>query len=303
MTKREILNIIKYLKTTGRFSNNFTGYSMLYSMTTENISGFINKYDLKGKRVLTVAGSGDQRLNCFLNGASDVTCFDVNPVAELHLKLKDTAIEELDYLDFLKFFGVRFDDSKTNSFNSIIFDKLNDGLDDDAYLLYDFLINDFSRPLFGYAYYDFDYKYSKMREFSNYITRDNYERVASIVDRNRLSFMNVNVANLPEVLDGEKFDMILLSNISDYIHLFYPDNQMQRYKELIDQLVDNLYDGGTIQLGYIYASYIKGSDVSKFHFDESRNKVFPFIEYPITFVNSFYGDGRYDKVITYKKKC
>ena len=77
---------------------------------------------------------------------------------------------------------------------------------------------------------------------------------------------------------------------------------MEKYKELIDKLVDNLYDGGIIQLGYIYSRYNDWRDISKFPIEKSRNKVFPFTEYPVEFVHSFYGDGTYDKIITYQKK-
>ena len=96
--------------------------------------------------------------------------------------------------------------------------------------------------------------------------------------------------------------MILLSNISDYVHKIYKGNHMEKYKELIDELVDNLYDGGIIQIGYIYSKYDRGEDTSKFRFPESRNKVFPFEKYPIEFVKSFYNNGTYDEVVTYKKK-
>ena len=302
MTKKEIERIIDYLSIKGCFSSYFKGYAKMYSMTTENISGFLNKHDLKNKKVLTVAGSGDQRYNCYLNGASEVVCFDNNPLVELHMRLKDTAMQELNYSDFLRFFGVIIDKNGNSFLDSNIFDKFKRYLDKDVYLFYDFLINGFRRQPFGDAYYDFDYKYSKMRELDNYIAKSNFLNLADNIGDKDINFLNVDVSNLPEVLDGEKFDMILLSNISDYIHFIYPNNHMERYKDLIDKLVDNLYDGGIIQIGYVYSKYARGDDSSKFHFEESRNKVFPFTEYPCEFVHSYYGDGTYDKVITYKKK-
>ena len=306
MDKKEIEKIIDYVSIKGCFNSNFKGYSKMYAMTTENISGFLNKHDLNNKKVLTVAGSGDQRYNAYLRGAREVICFDVNPMVDLHLRLKEAAMNELEWNDFLKFFGVTIDNKSNCFLDNAIFNKFKKYLDKDVYLFYDFLINKFRRHPLGDVYYDFSdvytYTYSGTRESDNYIVKSNYMKVRDIISNEDINFINTNVINLPEVLDGEKFDMILLSNISDYVHFFYPDNHMKKYRELIDKLVDNLYDGGIIQIGYIYAKYDRGEDTSKFRFPESRNKVFPFTEYPVEFVNSFYNKGTYDKVITYQKK-
>lgn len=317
MTKKEIEKIIEYLNIKGSFNGYFKGYSMLYSMTTENISGFINQYNLKNKRVLTVAGSGDQRLNCLLRGASEVVCFDVNPLAELQLRLKDIAIQKLNHEEFLKFFGVskekrkikekqKDDKNKSNLLDKEIYNKLRNYLDKDVSLLYDYVINEFKPDIAGRVYNDYEsyYIYGHMTELSNYISKDNYKRMPEIIDRKRISFLNTNVANLPDELCGEKFDMILLSNISDYINYFYGNNHMDMYKEIINRLVDNLYDGGIMEVGYIYGEYSKREeqDISKFHIDQSRNKVFPIDEYPVQKVTAFYEDVPHDKIVTYQKK-
>ena len=302
MDKKEIEKIIEYLNIKGSFARNFKGYSKMYAMTTENISGFLNKHDVNDKKVLTVAGSGDQRYNCYLRGAKEVVCFDINPLAELHVRLKDTAIEKLEYEDFLKFFGVVIDDKGNCFFDKSIFNKFKDGLDEDVYLLYDFIINKFKADPFKRAYHDYNCDYNSMIEFDDYIIKSNFEKLKGIMKNKDFRFLNTNVAYLPETLNGEKFDMILLSNISDYIDLVYGNSHMKDYRELIDHLVDNLYDDGIIQVGYIYNLYGVGYTDSKFRFPESRNKVFPFTEYPVEFVPSFNNPGTYDKVITYKKK-
>lgn len=301
MNKKEVQKLIEYVNIKGFLNSDFKGYSRMYRMTTENISGFLNKYDLKDKKVLTVAGSGDQRLNCYSLGAKDVTCFDVNPLCELHLKLKDSALENLSYKEFIKFMGIIMDDNTNHFLNSDLFDKFKNSLEDDAYDFYDYLIHGFRRDPSRNIYYDFDYDIRKVRDLNNYLTKDNYYKLAGTIGNKSINFINVNVANLSEVLDGEKFDMILLSNISDYIHYIYKEDSLEQYRELIDKLIDNLYLYGTIQVGYIYSRYGKGEDVSKFHLNESRNKVFPNYIFHSNFVNSFYHDGTYDKIITYQK--
>ena len=59
---------------------NFNDY--IYPFTTEMISGYFDKLDLKEKTVLTVGSSIDQGLNALLLGAKNVTVFDINPNIE-----------------------------------------------------------------------------------------------------------------------------------------------------------------------------------------------------------------------------
>lgn len=301
MTNKEVEKLVEYLNIKGYLNNNFNGYSRLYSMTTENIFGFLSKYDFKDKKVLTVAGSGDQRLNSYLLGANNVTCFDINPICELHLKLKDTAIKELSYSDFLKFFGIITSDNTNTFFTEEIFNKFRNLLDDDVYTFYNYVINEFRRNPDGNVYFDFENKLSNMKKFNGYFSKDNYYKLSDILEKRELDFINVNVDNLPEVLDGEKFDFILLSNISDYIHHIYSDNHIERFRELVDKLKDNLNLYGLMQVGYIYSRYSRGEDVSRFHLKNYRHTSFTTDMFYSCFVDSYYQDGTYDKVITYQK--
>ena len=304
MTKKEIEKAIEYLNIKGTLSGDFKGFSLLYSMTTENISGFINQYDLRNKRVLTVAGSGDQRYNCLLRGAREVVSFDVNPLVDLHLRLKETAIKELSHEEFLKFFGVKRDKKDTSFLDKSIFNKLKNHLDKDVYSFYYYVINEFRGQVFKRVYNEFDYRYSHMIDLSNYISKDNYKKMPEIIDGKKIKFVNSNISTLPDELYGEKFDMILLSNISDYVHYFYGDDHMKVFKEVIDRLVDNLYDGGIMEVGYIYQEYDKKheKDFSKFRIDKSRDKVFSKEEYPVQDILGFYEKEPHDKIVTYQKK-
>ena len=299
MTKKEITKLIEYINIKGHLNNDFSNYSKLYNMTTENIYGFLKKYDLRGKSVLTVAGSGDQRLNCYSLGANSVTCFDVNRLTDLHSRLKDAAIKELNYREFMEFFGIY--NNMTDFLDEDIFNKLKSSLDDDVFYFYDFIVNKFQRDPRKNIYYDFDNKLDVIRNFNKYFSESDYYVLSNILDKKSYDFININIDNLSEALDGKKFDMILLSNISDYIHLLYPDNHIERYREIIDKLMGNLNLYGIMQVGYIYSRYRRGEDVSTFHLNKCRNEYFPYDEFHSMFVNSYYNDGTYDKIITYQK--
>ena len=51
------------------------GFSRIYPFTTENISGYIDKFDLGNKSLLTVVSSVDQVINASLFNCTDQTVF------------------------------------------------------------------------------------------------------------------------------------------------------------------------------------------------------------------------------------
>lgn len=302
MTKNEMEKLKSFISAKCGLDIQFGGYSKLYNMTTENIHGFLSTQNLKGKRVLTVAGSGDQRLTSYLLGASDVICFDINPLVEFQLDLKDTAIKELSFEEFIRFFGLNNKKNIGDGFlHPMIFDKLKYLLDKDTNAFFDFIINDFPYNPRNKIYFGFEDQLSLLKNMNGYLDKSSYNRLASILDDKRIDFVNANVDNLPDILNGEKFDVILLSNISDYIHDIYPNNELERFRELIDRLMDNLNLYGVMQVGYIYSKYYRGENVSKFHYKDSRHKYFPTNMFYSLLVNSYYNDGSFDKIITYQK--
>ena len=303
MTKEHLIETKNYLEKFRSLGNYFRDFSKLYIMTTENISGFLSKYDLVGKSVLTVGGSGDQRLDSYMLGAKDVTTFDINPLTELHLKLKDTAIKHIDYEKFLYFFDI-YTNKYNKEFDSLdprIFKEFKEYLDEDTLFFFDYIINKSIYLKCRDIYVDFDNELSILKKMNNYLDLDSYYELRNKIQDKNIDFIKSDIDELPEKLNGKKYDMILLSNISDYIHHVYPGNDLERFRELIEKLKNNLNNNGIMQVGYIYSMYYRGEDVSEFHINEERHKYFPNYEFGVKFVDSYYDDGTYDKIITYKK--
>ena len=297
MTKEEVKAIEKYLDDRS-FTNYFGMFCRLYSMTTENIYGFLNKYDLKDKKILTVGGSGDQRLNSYLLGARDVTCFDINPLVELHMELKDRVIETLSFDEFLDFFGIIGNQYDKNSILDFrLFDKFRILLDDNTYDFYNYVINNRRGKD---IYFDSD-ELSVLEKMNGYFNYEGYLKLQNTIKNKSIKFIDSDIYSLPNKLNGETFDMILLSNISDYTHYIYDNDDLMHYRELIDKLMDNLKLYGIMQVGYIYSRYGRGEDISNFHLNKYRNEYFPTSIFHSSFVDSYYCDGTYDKIITYQK--
>lgn len=296
------LSLIKeYLDCTKKLDSTFGLYSRLYSMTTENIYGFLKNYDLKDKKILTVAGSGDQRLNAYLLGAKEVTCFDINPLTLLQLRLKDKAITNINFEKFIKFFGIyskKYGDC-FHTLDSKIFDEFKYSLDEDTFNFFNYIINE-KNIKSDDIYFDFENNLNKLQKMNNYLNPDNYLQLGKILKNQDINFIDSNLVGLPEKLNGEKFDMILLSNISDYTHDIYGYKDLESYRLLIDKLMDNLNLYGILQVGYIYSSYSVLNDVGNFHKKEERQKYFPTDIFHSVMVDS-YQDTNYDKVITYQK--
>ncbi len=59
MSMEYIEQVKNYINKAGTLSDRFGRFSKIYSMSTENIYGFLSNYELTDKKVLTVAGSGD----------------------------------------------------------------------------------------------------------------------------------------------------------------------------------------------------------------------------------------------------
>lgn len=299
----QLRKVREYLEKYGALNNSFNDYSKLYIMTTENINGFLSRYDLKDKNILTVAGSGDQRLNTYLLGANNVDCFDINPITELHLKLKDTAIKNIGFEKFIYFFDIYTNkyNKEYDSLDPRIFREFKDELDEDAKLFYNYVLNKSIYLRCRDIYIDFDNDYSVLRNMNNYLELDKYYELRNILNQKKINFIKSDIKDLPDKLEGKKYDMILLSNISDYVHHVYPDKSLENFRNLIEKLKQNLNMFGIIQIGYIYSMYARGEDISDFHFNDDRHKYFPTSEFKSVFVDSYYGDGSYDKVITYQK--
>ena len=79
-------------------------FSRIYPFTTENITGYINLFNLDNKSLLTVGSSGDQVINASLFNCTDQTVIDINPFTRYYFYLKKAAIISITYQEFLDFF-------------------------------------------------------------------------------------------------------------------------------------------------------------------------------------------------------
>ena len=195
-------------------------FSDVYPFTTENIDGYIEKMDLKEKKVLTVGSSGDQALNAILEGANDITIFDINEDTEKFFKIKKDIIlnSELEdiYLKIIK----------------------NDKIPN--------LTKDF-------------FAFSTLKRMNNYMkSKENFEKLKEKLAKVNPKFIVGDIFDFSSAVN-ETYDRILLSNIFQYLDYYaylngYEGKEAEFALKHFKSWIEYLNDGGILQLHYIYGT-------------------------------------------------
>lgn len=230
--------------------NNFNNLSPIYSFTTENIAGYFEYFDFTNKNVLTVAASGDHIINAFYKGAKEVYGFDINYLALIFTELKLVALRNLNYREFLGFFMINDKNDVEKNRNvldyKVYINKLRKELSKCVAENWDMLYENFNNN--GYDLrnsYIFNNKYDNNNiklesnlylksELDYNIAKENINKKEIILINS--NYKDLNCHNLPNLANC---DIILMSNISDYIKNIY--NKEENYLEdYLKNIIQNL---------------------------------------------------------------
>lgn len=239
-----------------------TEYSKIYTFTTENISGYIEHFDLFNKSLLTIGSSGDQILNSFYFGARDITLYDINPFAKYYIYLKIAAILSLSYEEFKLFFfkyGTSPFGRNNYMFSKKIFNKIKDNLrlfDYEAYLFFDELFSLYEENKIRERLFDDDEDRNKVIEGFNIYLKDeeSYNKLKSIIKKITFKYINGNIFD--DSIPG-RYDNIILSNLCTI-------TSIEKFKELLIKLVsNNLNSNGSIMWGYLWNIDFNSTSMNK----------------------------------------
>lgn len=226
-------------------------YFKIYSFSTENISGYLDYFDLKNKRLLTVGSSGDQVINAYYCGARDITLFDINTYSKYYLYLKISAIISLSYDEFQKFFfkyyESPFEDNKY-MFSKELFNKIKSNLrllDYESYLFFDEIFNLYEpKRIRDYLFDDDESRKKVIKGLNIYLKNENNYNILKNKVRS-ISFKYIN-GDLFKYKLNEKYDNIFLSNLCTYYSL---GELMSLLKYLSN---NNLNMNGSILFSYLW---------------------------------------------------
>lgn len=242
---------------------NFNSLAQIYSFTTENIAGYFEKLHFTGRNVLTVAASGDHIINAFCKGAKNVIGFDINYLALIFTELKLVALEYLEYKEFIKFFMINDKDDIEKNQNALDYniyrERLRKYLSKNTAEDWDLLYQNFSNN--GYNLrnsYVFNNKYdnNNIKLSSNLYLKSEveYNMVKEKVKEKEIILINsnykdINCRDLPNMANC---DIILMSNISDYIKEIY-SNESNYLEQYMKDIIQNFKtETNQIVCAYLY---------------------------------------------------
>lgn len=243
--------------------NNFNKVSQIYSFTTENIAGYFDYLQFENKNVLTVAASGDHIINAFYKDAKTVIGFDINYLALIFTELKLVALQQLEYEEFLQFFMINqrnnLEKNKGVLNYTIYKTKLKNHLSENAEKNWNILYQNFNNN--GYELrnsYIFNNKYdsNNVKINSNlYLKSELAYNIAKekIKDKEIIlinsNYRDINCYHLPNL---ENCDIIIMSNISDYIKNLYNMNSNYLEEYIKDIMYKFKKKNNKIVCAYLY---------------------------------------------------
>ena len=287
------LNEIMSISQFGKLVSNY--FCWLYLFTNENISGFYKKLDFNNKSVLTVTSSGDHALNAYLHGAKTVSSFDINPLAKYLSELKISAIKSLTREEFILFFNKKLNSLKPSKYffsKDIYFDKLRNNLSGDCVEFWDYLFENYSNVKIknSYLFTEDKLPLECILKVNDYLSDDkNYYKLRYILKNKDITYYDIDIKELSKI--SNNFDLIILSNIANYLDLIYKKEHLKNFKELITNLKTNnnqivinyFYDYSLLMFNDDFTEYNKYFDIDNYDYivfdSASNNKKLIFKKY------------------------
>lgn len=234
LAKKEILD-----------TTNIVTFNRLYCFTTENINGYIDRFNLEGKSLLTVGSSSDQVLNAHFLGCKDITLIDINHFTKEFFHLKKAAIEKLSYKQFFKFMSMEGTVKRNNkSFNKKTFNKVIEKIDDpeSKHFWKEIVTNFETKEIKKLFTPDVPFTYV-LKEVNNYLQdKESYHKMKMTIKNLNPKFITANIYKYEL---KRNYDNIFLSNIADY-------NDVDETYKLYSRLKNNINAGGAILIAYLY---------------------------------------------------
>lgn len=219
-------------------------FNSIYPFTSENIAGYMKNLNLTGKKVITVTGSTDHILNAILQGATEITTFDINPLTKPYMDLKISALKNLSYEDFIK---LLLFESNMNLDYSII-SSLD--MSDESKMFWLEQLSKFDNngiELRNSSLFNTKYFNPNSKLWQNlYLEKNKYNLLKQQLKDTNITFINTSIKDLKV---DEHFDYMFLSNISDYLSLMYDSDTLKQYRDLLIEFQKKI---DIIYFAYLY---------------------------------------------------
>jgi len=258
-----IYKLLNKLESEKRHTPNYNhSIHSIYTFSNENLDEIFKDRDLTNKRVLTVGSSGDQVIEAILHGSNDITLIDANPMSQPYIEYKLSAIKNLTFSEFLDCFS-----AVNYTLNHKYYSKISHDLSDYSKYFWDNIFLNLDSGCFvdliRGLYHPGGIEDKNAFSYCNDMTT--FYKLKEKINDAKIIFKVANLNKFREHVDG-KYDLILLSNILDYVG----------EKDFIDDakyIRDNhLSSDGEIQLYYDFLGYVRDTSHLKEDFLNAFDK-------------------------------
>lgn len=202
-----------FINTINRKNNKMKCYDSLYFSSTEDFNHLFSEFDFDNKDIFSIIGSGDQAFYFYNRGANQVDLYDINIVTIYYYYLR---------LWCIKYLNCFYPVIDTDFFNELLSKVEPDDLgEENAYNYWKKMMENIS----------YNYELNSLFFLGSFYRIERYikdiSKFRDIISSKDVNYTPMDITN-PVNID-KKFDMIYVSNLSEYIrdiHSFivYSDN-------------------------------------------------------------------------------
>lgn len=225
-------------------------FNTIYSFATENLH-FINQLPFQHhKTALVITGSGDQALMLVEKGFQDITCIDINYLANYFTELKIAAFKVLSFDQFISFFK-----NETTSLDYKLYKKLSHLLTPEAekfwnqkYIHFQYQGYQIRRSnLFNLKHDSWEQKILNVPYLQS---QDMFLKIQTHINNCHFTFITHDIS---QSNFSSKYDVILLSNIADYSHKIFKHDYIKDFKTYyVEKMLPYLNNKGIFMFAYLY---------------------------------------------------
>lgn len=214
----------------------------VYPFTNENLSEYKRFFSFEGARIVSVVGSGDQYFASILNGAREVELYDINENACHYFILKFYAIQRLSYEDFICFFFCDLDNIEYDTkLKREMYDRLRYFLPNATKKFFDRIFKTkrgiqklFIKEWMKYFFYNKE-NYIHTGKYIPYLDPGGYVNLQRLLNNRTLPTIYISdIRSMPYILSNKEFDILLTSNIFDFICDETEEINIEMYKRLLE---------------------------------------------------------------------
>lgn len=219
--KRDIIN------TKSLLNNKYSSiYDKIYFRTNEDLEALLDVFNIEGKEVLSVIGSGDQAFHFFSRGAKSIDLFDINKLTIHYYYLRVWLIKYMN-----KYYPTGFVSTYIEDLLKKVKPRTKE--EQESYLYWNMFIKEISKEkiidLFCRSTLNNTKKYP-----------GDIKELQYILEKKDCNFYNIDISEQITTIP-KKYDVVYTSNIRDWIKM-----RNRSFKKYNENLYNLLKDDGVV---------------------------------------------------------